>query len=61
MCEDPHFRVFSGPAGGALCAASLSTHAAPRRGERTAVMMPGDPDEAKELRPTPLVEGRGMV
>jgi len=55
------FHVFSGPAGMALCAAWPFTHAAPPHGERTAVMTPGDPDEAEKLWPTPLIEGRVMA
>jgi len=45
----------------ALCAAWPFTHAAPPHGERTAVMTPGDPDEAEKLWPTPLIEGRVMA
>jgi len=61
LCRDARFHVFSGPAGMALCAAWPFTHAAPPHGERTAVMTPGDPDEAEKLWPTPLIEGRVMA
>ncbi len=55
------FPRFPRPAGVALCAAWPFTHAAPPHGERTAVMTPGNPDEAEKLWPTPLIEGRVMT